>query len=134
MKIGELSARSGLAPSKIRFYEAQGLIPKVERRINGYRDYPPHVVQILDIIATAQQGGFSLSEVRPLLPLEGLKAWDKKAMLATLRRKVTEIETLQRRLKQNKAKLLTIIKQAEENPGSLSCETNARRVLKTLRD
>ncbi|MGH8410398.1 MAG: MerR family DNA-binding transcriptional regulator, partial [Pseudomonas sp.] len=39
MNIGELAERSGLAASKIRFYEAQGLI-QVERQGNGYRRYP----------------------------------------------------------------------------------------------
>jgi DNA-binding transcriptional MerR regulator len=134
LKIGELAARSGLAPSKIRFYEAQGLLPKVDRRVNGYREYPPHVIQVLEIISTAQRGGFSLNEIRPLLPLEGLKSWNKKGLLAALRQKVAEIENLQRRLKQDKTKLLTIIRQAEENPGTLSCEGNAKRVLKTLRE
>jgi len=38
MKIGELAERTGLAPSKIRFYEAHGLIAPVQRRANGYRD------------------------------------------------------------------------------------------------
>jgi DNA-binding transcriptional MerR regulator len=134
LRIGELAARSGLAPSKIRFYEAQGLLPKVERRVNGYREYPPRVIQVLEIISTAQRGGFSLNEIRPLLPLEGLKAWNKKGLLAALRQKLAEIENLQRRLKHDKAKLLTIIKQAEENPDRLSCESNAKRVLKTLRE
>ena len=133
LQIGELAARSGLAPSKIRFYEAQGLIPKVARRANGYREYPPHVVQILEIIAIAQRGGFSLNEVRPLLPFNGLKSWNRQALRDALRQKVAEIEGLQRRLKQDKAKLLAIIKQTE-GPAGLSCETNAKRVLKTLRE
>jgi len=30
MKIGELAQQSGLSASSIRFYEAQGLIPKVD--------------------------------------------------------------------------------------------------------
>jgi hypothetical protein len=37
MKIGELAERTGLAPSKIRFYEAHGLIAPVQRQANGIR-------------------------------------------------------------------------------------------------
>jgi DNA-binding transcriptional MerR regulator len=66
MKIGELAERTGLAPSKIRFYEAQGLIAPVQRQANGYREYLPQSVQLLEIIVTAQAGGFSLDEIRHL--------------------------------------------------------------------
>ena len=133
MKIGELAQRSGLAPSKIRFYEAQGLISKVERRTNGYREYRPETLQVLEIITIAQKGGFSLGEIRHLLPVEGLGAWNTPAFLATLRRKVVEIEQLQRRLRENKAKLLSIIKRTEEMPPDLSCADNAEQVLESLR-
>lgn len=39
MKIGELARRTGLAASRIRFYEEAGLLV-VQRQANGYRDYP----------------------------------------------------------------------------------------------
>jgi DNA-binding transcriptional MerR regulator len=35
MRIGELAERSGLTASRIRFYEASGLINAVERNANG---------------------------------------------------------------------------------------------------
>ncbi len=60
MKIGELAQLSGLNASRIRFYEAQGLIRQVERRANGYRHYPDQALQTLKIIICAQQAGFSL--------------------------------------------------------------------------
>lgn len=61
MRIGELAECTGLAPSRIRFYEGIGLLT-VERRQNGYRTYPPQAVLVLDLIATAQQAGFSLDD------------------------------------------------------------------------
>ena len=54
MKIGELSRRTGLATSRIRFYEASGLIVS-QRQANGYRNYPEQSVQTLAIVAGAQQ-------------------------------------------------------------------------------
>lgn len=48
MKIGELAKRSGLTASRIRFYEAAGLITAVERQSNGYRDYSPDAVWMLE--------------------------------------------------------------------------------------
>ena len=45
MKIGELARESGLTATRIRFYESAGLIPKAERRPNGYRHYPRETVR-----------------------------------------------------------------------------------------
>jgi DNA-binding transcriptional MerR regulator len=130
MKIGELAERTGLAPSKIRFYEAQGLVSQVRRQANGYREYPPQAVQVLKIIVTAQAGGFSLDEIRNLLPVPGMEKWHKDKLLATLRQKVAEIDLLQQRLRQNKAKLLEVIAQTEQS--DLPCAENAERVMQKL--
>ena len=67
MKIGELAKRSGLAASRIRFYEASGLI-RAQRLGNGYRDYPEETLHVLEIIGCGQQAGFSLEEMRSLMP------------------------------------------------------------------
>src|ERR1700732_1627366 len=103
MKIGELAERTGLARSKIRFYETQGLISQVKRQANGYPESPPQTVQVLEIIVTAQAGGFSLDEIRHLLPTPGIGKWNKEKLLTTLKHKVEEIELLQKRCRQNKA-------------------------------
>ena len=46
MKIGELAGRTGLAASRIRFYERIGLLKAVERQANGYRSY--HLIARLE--------------------------------------------------------------------------------------
>jgi DNA-binding transcriptional MerR regulator len=130
MKIGELSKRIGLAPSKIRFYEAHGLIAPVQRRANGYRDYLPQSAQLLQIIITAQAAGFSLDEIHHLLPTVGMEKWNWERLIATLERKVAEIELLQRRLRQNKAKLLKVI-QCAKKP-SQPCGKHAEHLMKKL--
>lgn len=70
MRIGELAERTGLAPSRIRFYERIGLLKTVRRKANGYRTYPPEAVTMLKLITTAQQAGFSLDELTSLLPAD----------------------------------------------------------------
>ena len=80
MNIGELATRSGLSHSRIRFYERVGLLRTVERRPNGYRSYPPEAVVILALIAAAQQAGFSLDEIRALVPPD-LVRWEHDALL-----------------------------------------------------
>ena len=110
MKIGELAERTGLAPSRIRFYEGIGLL-KVERQPNGYRTYPPQAVLVLELIATAQQAGFSLDEIRTLLPPD-LAHWEHGSLIETLRSKVQDIEA---------------------KPEEIDCATNAGRVLSWIR-
>lgn len=71
MLIGELAAASGLSREALRFYEQQGLI-RARRLANGYRDYPPEVVTLVQYIRTAQQLGFTLAEIGDRLPM----IWD----------------------------------------------------------
>ncbi len=64
MKIGELAKRLGVAPSKIRFLEANGLVQPPGRRQSGYRDYDESAAERLEIILQAQSFGFTLDEIR----------------------------------------------------------------------
>lgn len=64
MKIGELARRTGLAASRIRFYEEAGLLV-VQRQANGYRDYPEQAVLLLELITGAQRAGFSWRRYAP---------------------------------------------------------------------
>ena len=132
MRIGELAKISGLAPSRIRFYEASGLITSVARKANGYRDYAPETEWNLQIITGAQAAGFSLDEVRQLLPT-GADDWRPEEMLVGLKRKVAEIEVLQQRLAHNKAQLLQVIEGIESKPENVGCSDNAQLLLKRMR-
>jgi len=132
MKIGELALRSGLAASKIRFYEAQGLIRKVHRQANGYREYPPEVLQTLSIIQCAQQAGFSLEELRALVPATESEVWDHAEMIASLERKIGQIETMQARLAQSKLQLLGVVNSIRNKPAEVSCRENAERMMASL--
>jgi DNA-binding transcriptional MerR regulator len=134
MKIGELAQLSGLNPSRIRFYEAQGLIRQVERQANGYRRYPPQALQTLEIIQCAQQAGFSLEELKRLLPDATTGAFKRDELVAGLERKVEQIEVMQQHLAQSKAKLLRVIEDIQVRPEGMACEANAERVLASLKD
>lgn len=128
MKIGELAQRTGLAASRIRFYESIGLLKQVDRQANGYRSYPEEAVLVLNLITTAQQAGFSLDELRTLLP-QDLSQWEHGKLLDILHNKVQDIETLLQRLAQSKTRLLTLIDEIASKPGDLDCAANAKRVL-----
>jgi DNA-binding transcriptional MerR regulator len=130
MRIGELAKISGLAPSRIRFYEASGLITSVARKANGYRDYAP-TQWVLHIITGAQAAGFSLEEIRQLMPMNA-NGWQHDQLLSGLKQKVDEIEVLQQRLAQNKEQLLLVIKGIEGKPAGMACADNAQRLIQRL--
>lgn len=132
MKIGELAQRTGLAPSRIRFYERIGLLKTVKRQENGYRSYPDDAVLALKLIVAGQRAGFSLEELRALLPGD-LASWEHGTLLDTLRRKVQDLETLQAQLAQSKAHLVELMAQIEAKPRDMDCADNARRVLSEMR-
>lgn len=132
MKIGELAKLTGLAPSRIRFYEAEGLIADVKRQANGYREYSREAVLNLELIASAQRAGFSLDQIRHLLPARD-GGWDHAGLLRVLTRRVDEITAMQKRLKQVKAQLVIAIQSIEDRPADISCEDNRQRVMGRLR-
>jgi DNA-binding transcriptional MerR regulator len=133
MKIGELAELSGLTASRIRFYEATGMIAAVERTANGYRDYPAEALSTLEIIASAQRAGFSLEQIRQLLPT-GQGSWQHGELVDALRHKVTEIEKMQERLNQNRAQLLVAIESIGNRPADLNCSDRKEWVLGRLRE
>jgi DNA-binding transcriptional MerR regulator len=128
MKIGELAQHTGLAPSRIRFYERIGLLKAVGRQANGYRSYPDEAILALRLIAAGQRAGFSLDELRALLPGD-LAQWEHGQVLDTLRRKVANIEALQAQLAQSRKNLVELMAQIEARPQDMDCAANARRVL-----
>lgn len=128
MKIGELAEATGLAASRIRFYEKIGLLRSVRRQSNGYRSYPPEAVTFLQLITSAQQAGFTLDELRALLPAD-LSQWDHGSLVDAMRTKLADIEALQQRLAVSRAQLLEVLHEIESKPADMNCADNARRVL-----
>ena len=94
MRIGEIAKRSGIAPSKIRFYEARGLLPSPQRCGNGYRDYPPAVLATLRFIEDAQKLGFSLREITAVVPRHEETGISPPVILPSLERKLHDTEAL----------------------------------------
>jgi DNA-binding transcriptional MerR regulator len=67
MKIGDISKRTGLSASAIRFYEKKGVLTTTERGANGYRTYSAMDEQRLHLICIAQNLGFSLADIKAFL-------------------------------------------------------------------
>ena len=62
LTIGEVSRRSGVAASALRFYEERGLVTS-ERAGAGHRRYPRPVLRRIAFIVFAQRIGLTLDEI-----------------------------------------------------------------------
>lgn len=67
MRIGELSARSGIPAKTIRYYEDIALLPDPPRTPGRYRDYDDSATARLSFIRAARSIGLSLGEIREII-------------------------------------------------------------------
>ena len=68
MRISEVSARSGVPATTLRYYESVGLLAP-QRMDNGYRVYSEHTLEQLAFIDAAKELGLELPEIKDLLEL-----------------------------------------------------------------
>ena len=66
LTIGEVSRRSGIATSALRFYEQEGLITST-RTSGNQRRYPRHVLRRVALISVAKHVGLPLADIRTAL-------------------------------------------------------------------
>ncbi len=103
--IGEFSARSGVATSALRFYEARGLI-KAERTPGHQRRYPRHLLRRVAFIRAAQRVGLSLDEISHALrqlpearnPTKADWARVSRGWTARIDQQITDLQRLQAKL------------------------------------
>jgi MerR family transcriptional regulator, redox-sensitive transcriptional activator SoxR len=72
LSVGEMSRRTAVAPSALRFYEDLGLIASV-RTGGNQRRYPRHMLRRVSLIAVAKRLGIPLTDVQRVfetLPLD----------------------------------------------------------------
>ena len=92
MTIGEISRRSGVPASAIRYYERIGLLPK-PARLSGRRSFGEDALLRLAIVSAAAETGFTLAEIKQLVNGSGRK-W-REAVTG----KIAELDQAVRRTK-----------------------------------
>lgn len=88
LTISEVRAATGLSPSALRYYEAEGLIRSTGRE-GGKRVYDPDVLERLAVIDLLARGGFTIAEIAALLGDDGLPTAELRAAAEA---KVAELE------------------------------------------
>lgn len=66
LTIGEVSRRTGVAPSALRFYESEGLVAST-RSSGGQRRFARSALRRIAFVRVAQRVGLSLDEIREAL-------------------------------------------------------------------
>src|SRR5215831_9411720 len=90
LTISEISRRSGVASSALRFYEDKGLVT-AERSGRGHRRYPRAVLRRVAFIVFAQKIGLSLEEIREeLSKLSSNRINERIAELERLKQGLTQ--------------------------------------------
>ena len=118
MKIGVLAKRLGLTADAIRFYERRALLPHPLRTPGGFRQFSERDAETLAFIRRVQRLGFTLDEIRALLPLRDAS----RQSCAPVRRR------LERKLRSVRAKLADLQHLEQELTAALrSCSRGARR-------
>jgi DNA-binding transcriptional MerR regulator len=94
MDISEVSKRTGVPSSALRYYEQKGLISSVREK-TARRRYAPSVLDQLALIALGQVAGLSLDEIRSMLSPYGPPNIDRQLLAA----KADDIDALIKRLR-----------------------------------
>jgi MerR family redox-sensitive transcriptional activator SoxR len=105
LTIGELSARSGVAASALRFYEAQGLI-EAERTTGNQRRYARATLRRVALIQAGSAAGIPLAQIGEALATlpsdrkSTRRDWDRlsRGWRADIDRRIGTLEALRDRL------------------------------------
>ncbi len=69
MRMGDLTARAGVTPRTVRYYESLGLLPPGEREGHGQHYYTEETLTRLQKIDQLKQLGLSLDEIGGVIDL-----------------------------------------------------------------
>ena len=111
IKIGEMSKRTGIPVTTIRYYEKVGLLPAPERLESGYRLYNRRHLERINFLKNTRKLGFSQQRITALVSLlensnrtsEKVKA-SVQSQLEEIREKRRLIQSIEDQLNQIIAK------------------------------
>lgn len=114
MNISQLAKASHVSTDTVRYYEKQGLIDAPTRQDNGYRAYTAAHVEAMRFVRGAQSLGFSLAEIRVILPQFARGQLGRADIEQQLQAKMAEIDAHIQQLK-------TLKKELQATFASLTC-------------
>ena len=101
--VGEMAKKIGVAPSTLRYYDKEGLLPFVERSGGGIRMFKDSDMEWLSIIECLKKTGMPIKEIKQFVDwcMEGDSTIEKRLELIDRRRGIVlaQIEQMKQTLK-----------------------------------
>ena len=101
--VGEMAKRLGVAPSTLRFYDKEGLLPFVERSDGGIRVFKDSDFEWLMVIGCLKKTGMPLKDIREfiVMAIEGDDTIDARLDLInkqkeSVEKQIEELEEIHR--------------------------------------
>ena len=105
MNISQLAKAINVSTDTVRYYEKKGLLSAPERHANGYRSYTETHVGLVRFVRGAQALGFSLAEIRTILPQMAQGTFGRTEIEQQLKAKIAQIDAHMAQLKTLKKEL-----------------------------
>lgn len=101
--VGEMAKRLGVAPSTLRFYDKEGLLPFVERSDGGIRVFKDSDFEWLMVIGCLKKTGMPLKDIKEFIEMaiQGDDTIDKRLALiqnqkASIEHQIAELSEIQK--------------------------------------
>ena len=114
MNIGELAKMTDVSTDTLRYYEKEGLLNAPLRKENGYRAYTKDHVERIRFIRGAQALGFSLTEIKKIIPQLSTGKFGRAEIEYHLNAKMIQIDEHIKQLRSLKKELIATF-------GALTC-------------
>lgn len=92
--VGEMARRLGVAPSTLRYYDREGLLPFLQRTAGGMRAFREADYEWLQMIACLKRTGMPLSDIRHFvqLAMQGDESIEERLALIVRQRAAVEAQ------------------------------------------
>ncbi len=126
LRVGQVAKLAGVRIDTVRFYEREGLLPRVARSHAGYRLFPPAAVERVAFLKRAQGLGFTLDEMGEILRSLDRGDGDRKGAQTELERVIARIDGKLAELRRVRRNVVDALK--ELGSGKCAVERIAERI------
>lgn len=90
--VGEMAKKMNVAPSTLRYYDKEGLLPFVERTEGGIRMFSDTDFELMSVIECLKKTGMPIKDIKTFVDwcIEGDSTIEKRLELIDKRRKAVE--------------------------------------------
>lgn len=91
--VKEVSEKMGITTHTLRFYEKEGVLPPIDRNMNGGRMYTDFDIDMIETVQALRSTGLSLGEIKQYVELYNAgdsKLQERKSLLAQQKSKVED--------------------------------------------